>query len=209
MAEPSWKWRFRLIQPRGVFYTDARAATFKLKWSDFPNRPQPPGRKARAAVIAYFRFGRQDRPQLEEIPGTSKLRMIDNFTVTVEWVRNQSGRLNDDVPHAPDAQLLLDHEQGHLDITVLLARDYFSELMQLRKYEYNTREAGRSEAESILNRMQSALTRVQQNYDWQTDNGKGLQGIGTSIHKSPTQKKWEAWIKRAFKKHTPLQDVIP
>lgn len=102
-------------------------------------------------------------------------------------------------------QELLEHEQGHYDITALIARDLFIQLMKSKGSVYSSEADGSRNYRDWINIYTSHLNRVQKAYD--DDTGHSQANVFTPSTnlftppvptKSSTQLKWERLIASAF-----------
>jgi hypothetical protein len=176
----------------------------KLKWTDFSGKP--PGNKAQeldgatpgrstflAATASSFKatFGGADKPNFD---GTN---LRDDITVTIVFDQVKSWRVID---HLSDTTkgFLLEHEQGHYDITALMARDCFIELMQLKANAFASAADGTKEVLGLIGRQQTALGKVQTKYDWDTNHGTWYVPQMGPPTKGSEQVRWEGYIRRAF-----------
>jgi len=100
---------------------------------------------------------------------------------------------------AKGQELLLDHEQGHYDITALMARDCFIDLMQLKAKTFSSQAEGRQAAKDIEAEYQGKLKLVQKTYDNDTNHGAWVTTSSMVVpeHKETFQTKWEMFITRA------------
>jgi hypothetical protein len=91
-------------------------------------------------------------------------------------------------------QLLLDHEQGHYDITALMARDCFIDIMQLKAKTYGSEQDGRTEATDIVGDYRTKLEAIQKTYDNDTTHGAWVTPSFLPERKESFQTKWEGFI---------------
>jgi hypothetical protein len=149
--------------------------THQIAWKEFTTKktdPTPaPGTVVPAAytlpVISTSGFG------LEGIPGSKppKAKLKDTIVVGVSlgaasWVENWVF----DLPQAKQDDLL-NHEQGHFTIGALLARDFYYDLLNLRKKEYTSPAASTADFNSLKNARDAAFTAIVKKYDDDTKHG--------------------------------------
>lgn len=105
-----------------------------LTWSDFPPlggiAPGPRQHSTAARTFSSLSFS---VPSFQAVAGLSpaQFRLVDNFTASAKferknsfvmsWVFSRSQQFQDD---------MLNHEQGHYNITALVARDFFVDVMR-------------------------------------------------------------------------------
>jgi hypothetical protein len=158
---------------------------YNLSWNDFQTRPASQGAQLSAFVSTSYRTTNWNVALLN---GAYRPR---GFRVTVVVNRTQSWALST----AKQSNTLLPHEQGHLDITGLIARDLTGKVLDLSidaSVVQTLKEAGNT-AQSRLNyvarrfqqsfaqfnqRAQTLMSRLQSNggvdgiYDQQTNHGQ-------------------------------------
>jgi hypothetical protein len=127
-------------------------------------------------------------------PGTFTLQ--DSITVTVSF---DGGFKNIDPLSAKGKEILLDHEQGHYDLTALMARDCFIDLMQLKGRTFSSQAEGRKAAKDIEDAYTRKLKAIQKLYDKDTIHGAWV--VPSGMHperKESPQNKWEGFIFKAL-----------
>ncbi|MEQ1907995.1 MAG: hypothetical protein ABMA15_04185 [Vicinamibacterales bacterium] len=168
-----------------------------LAWSDFPTRkanPPGPGASRTAANTAT------DIPAVnvafQPIKGTrpAKLGLVDNVHVSVtldakksfvfSWVFSESQQVQDD---------LLNHEQGHYNLSALVARDFFVDLMLLKPQTFATGQGGINAYQKIYDHSLKKLAKIHKLYD---DDVHPEQSSGKS--RGPAQRIWDGYIATAF-----------
>jgi hypothetical protein len=160
-----------------------------LSWSDFPTRqtnaPQPgdPPADAAATLVNVNPTG------LSLTGSPPNLQLADTILVTIafdsansyknSWVMTMSA--------AFQANMLV-HEQGHYNLTALLARDFFLQLMAMKRNGY----ASAAAMQSDLNAAQAAtVVRAQEiSDDYDTGTSHGADPVG--------QATWNGYITTAF-----------
>jgi hypothetical protein len=189
----------------------------KLTWADFSGNPTAQELQRMQAVAAgasgkvvgiaqissnfSVNFGGSipADPVLNPEPGASTFELADTITVTVNFVNLHSWKRIAPLTLEGE-QLLLDHEQGHYDMTALMARDCFIDLMKLKAKSYPTRAAGQAEARGIVSSYQTKLDTVQNTYDTDTIHGAWVVPFTKMLkeRKESFQVKWEGFIEKAF-----------
>jgi hypothetical protein len=112
-------------------------------------------------------------------------------------------------------QELLEHEQGHYDITALVARDLFIHLMQLKGSNYPNAAAGQRDFVDWVNMYQSKRQKIQTAYDAETGHSQANVFVpSTNLFTPPHQKgapqiKWEGLIASAFTTPRPSGELAP
>jgi len=178
-----------------------------LVWDDFKGKV-PSGDTAAAATFSGFTVS---VPTYESTDGGVRLK--DEITVRITFDPNQSwkqlavAQLADSDPVKKD---LLDHEQGHYNISALIARDLFIRLMTLKGTVYPDKAAGNRDYQDWQNIYGGRLTNVQGAYDNDTLGGQAnVFNPNTNVFTPPVQKsnqqiRWEGFITTAFtKQRTP------
>lgn len=184
----------------------------QLSWPDFSG--QPPGGKAKeldgatpgrsvflAGTFSNFTatFGGGTQPNFDQTPGSSPpaFTLRDDVTIAVTFEKTKSWKVID---HLSDItkDFLLDHEQGHYDITALMARDCFIEVMQVKGKTFPSASEGAKAVLGIVARYRAAWDKVQTKYDWDTNHGTwNVPSFGRPT-KGTEQVRWEGYIRRAF-----------
>ena len=164
----------------------------QLAWSEFTDRRKdpmpPPGTLGAAAytkpLIRTSGFG------LEGIPNTKppKGRVKDTIMVSVEldpasWVEEWVFTLAQ-----PKQDALLNHEQGHFVIGALLARDFYYDLLALRKKQYSSPAEANADFDKLKDARNKALIAITDKYDAVTRHGD----------KPAEQATWDAYFQTAF-----------
>jgi hypothetical protein len=112
-----------------------------LAWSDFPKKPEKPPAPGTlvpgAQTIAKVATSHGIAPT---VPSGSGFTLADSLTFTVSldtsssWVKSWIFTKKS----AAEQAALLKHEQGHYDIAALITRDFFIEVMDMKRWEYST-----------------------------------------------------------------------
>ena len=92
-----------------------------------------------------------------------------------------------------DQERLLNHEQGHYNISALVARDYFIDLMQLKARRYARPNDGIAEANALSKSSLARIQAIDDLYDIDTKNGNDPAGQG----------QWNTFFQSAFTQSRP------
>ncbi|HUA61809.1 MAG TPA: hypothetical protein VML19_23845 [Verrucomicrobiae bacterium] len=162
-----------------------------LAWTDFQGNPDPQKPNLQAFTHASFNMPVWSPVP---IPGTRTGHFEDNLVITISMDPQRSWKRN------PPNDLLR-HEQGHYDITALIARDLFIDLMALKANTYPTAAAGLADLRVVLDRYNNKTSRINTIYDsmQQTNHGN----IPTA------QTRWNGMIQRAFSEPRVPQMTAP
>jgi hypothetical protein len=179
----------------------------KLTWKDFSGRVPAKFAGAAAAVPdktnvlaqtdSSFEatFGGIKTPNLEAKAGGFGL--ANDVKINIIFTDKNSWKIIDHLS-ANGSAFLLDHEQGHYNITALVARDCFIEVMQCKEKTYATEAAGRSDVLDIITANKGLLRKIQDKYDDETLHGQWVVPTMHPEYKSSFQVKWEGFINQAF-----------
>ncbi len=153
-----------------------------LSWNDFQGTPDPRKPNMLAFTSATFSLP-PIGPTL--IPGTRSFHFEDNVVITITMNSSKSWKRQ-----AQPSNDLLKHEQGHYDITALIARNLFIEIMQLKANTYANGAAALADLRPIITKFGGKAEKISVIYDavQQTDHGTN----------APQQATWNAMIRRAF-----------
>jgi hypothetical protein len=168
----------------------------KLTWPDFQGT-KPANDPFLAATKSSFagKFFGVSLPQFDNVQGSFKLK--DEVVITITFDKTKSWKDIDNLGNTEQG-FLLDHEQGHYDLTALMARDVFIDIMQLKSKTWSAELTGRNEVVTLLNDAQAKLVKLQAAYESETQNGKWFQPTMGPPTKSSDQTKWEGFIKKAL-----------
>ena len=178
-----------------------------LTWDDFKGSP-PPGSKFSAQTASDFVVS---NPTFQNVAG-GKVQRVDQLIVTVVFDKNSSWKIPMNNWSLQQQQDLLDHEQGHYDITALIARDLFIRLMAGKNKVYNDKAAGVEDIESWKRIYKANENKAQVQYDDVTMNSQAntfLPSVGPPPTKGSTQDKWERVIASGFTTVRPSGDTAP
>jgi len=161
--------------------------TKSLSWSDFGtpvSKPAPtPGGTTVAAhteTVAPINYGWATSGKLYTLQDnvTVAIQFVASKSWVADWALQQSQQAQDD---------LLRHEQGHYDITALMARDMFIDIMQLKGQTFANKGALDKAVKDIVN--QYAFQPVHDKYD---EPGETKHGMNAA-----QQKAWDALLIKA------------
>lgn len=163
--------------------------TKTLTWADFgtpvAKTPPPPGKFATAAhtetkaPINYSWASSGNKFSLQDSV-TVAIQFVPNPKSWVaDWVFTMSKQFQDD---------LLKHEQGHYDITALMARDMFIALMQLKGQTFSSKTALDTAVAAVVNAHK--FQPVHDKYDSDNETKHGT--------KPTEQKAWDAMLQQAW-----------
>lgn len=183
----------------------------KLKWEDYKG-PVP---KSSAFLSGTFMGidrkvgGSPFGPGSFEGSGGS-FTLKDAVVITINFDEKKSwentGSLN-----ATQAQLLLEHEQGHYDIAALVARDMFIAIMALKAQTFASAQDGLNALNSVANKYGALLTKIDNLYDSTGETGhRAFESLSFGPpRKPPPQAKWEGYLKRARTEERSPQVTAP
>jgi len=160
-----------------------RNRVYAVQWTDFVAHPP-----ANAAQDAHI----ETRADLNYAysTGSGGTRLSDSVTVTIQLLRPQSWAKKQRINSWPQQarNVLLKHEQGHYDITALMGRDMFIDLMALKTQTFSSVNALQNEVRTIAQRY--APQPVHTKYDSVSETNHG--GNATQ------QLVWDGYIRTAF-----------
>jgi hypothetical protein len=169
-----------------------------LAWTDFGHpRPGNAPSKGRSAPAAYTHAECKSTPKtFQPVAGSRPARfaLVDNLNVSVSFNRNESWvmRWVFGLPQQVQNDLL-HHEQGHYDMTALVCRDYFVDVMLLKLQTFATKSAGEAAVQHIKQQSLDKLKKIHYLYDLEVHRE---QELGQS--RGPIQQSWDRSIQKAF-----------
>jgi len=168
-----------------------------LAWTDFPRRQENPPQPGHHATAAFTKSGfTRNHVTIQQIAGShpARFELVDNLTVSVSFDRAQSfvksWLFSRPQPFQND---MLNHEQGHYNITALVCRDFFVDVMLLKLQTFPTHNAGITAAQQIKTQSLDKIGNIQQLYDREVH---PEQNSGQS--RGPLQQSWDRFIQTAF-----------
>jgi hypothetical protein len=128
----------------------------------------------------------------------SSFKLKDAVVITINFDEKKSWE-NTGSLKASEAQLLLEHEQGHYDIAALVARDMFIAIMALKPQMFPTQQDGLNALSTVANQYGALLTKIDNLYDSTGETGhRAFESLSFGPpRKPPPQEKWEKYLKRA------------
>ena len=147
----------------------------QLRWRDFQGQVPPNSEfSAETDTKMRLRYGHAS--------SGGQTRLTDNVVVTVQLRRAHSWAKAGAVRTAA----LLNHEQRHYDITALMSRDFFIDMMQLKTRTFPS--TGDLDQEVSRLATHYASQPIHDQYDDETDHGQ----------RAADQRRWDCMINRAF-----------
>lgn len=156
---------------------------YQVTWNDFQGSP-PAGTSLHAHIEtrADLNFG--------YTTSGGATRLADTVTVTIRMLKGQSWAkkqiINSWAQSARDA--LLRHEQGHYNITALMARDMFIDLMALKPQTFSSVGALNTAVQGIGQRYNPQPIHTKYDSTSESDHGRN----------APQQRSWDGFIQTAF-----------
>ncbi len=147
----------------------------KLDWSEFTTKkddPMPPAGTVAPAAFTKPMINTQGFG-IAGIPGSNppKGQVKDTINVSValspeSWVEKWVFTLPQ-----PKQDDLLNHEQGHFSVGALLARDFYYDLLKLRKKEYSSPTVSNADFDTLKKARDAAMVSIIKKYDDDTKHG--------------------------------------
>lgn len=182
-----------------------------LAWSDFQGNP-PANTTWAAMTSSAFEV----TPPTFQRLGAGRFQLVDQVTVRVAFYQNRSWRINMAQWPSQLQQDLLEHEQGHYDITALNARDCFIHLMQLKNSVWANGGDGSRDFNDWITIYRDRNKKIQDEYDDKTGHSQANVFVPSTntftppvASKSSTQAKWERLIASAFTAVRPSGETAP
>lgn len=169
-----------------------------LTWNNFSrkNVTPAPGETIHVALTSVFINPSLPQPTIVPVPGSKPTvyTLSDKVVVKVEfdaagswvsnWVFTQPKTFQDQ---------LFNHEQGHYNLTALVARDLFVDLMLLKQRTFKTSAEGINAIRPIIAPLQTKphiSQRISNIYDSAKETKNG--------YDTGAQGRWDGYIKKAF-----------
>ncbi len=129
-----------------------------------------------------------------------KYHLRDNVTVTVTFDTKKSFVMAwvFATPQA-DQTRLLNHEQGHYNISALVGRDFFIDVMQIKAKQFTKPQDGLAEVTALNKASLSKIQAIDDLYDVDTKNGNDSTG----------QNQWNTFLQNAFTQARPNGETSP
>ncbi len=141
-----------------------------------------------------------------------KVQRVDQLIVTVVFDDKKSWKVPMSNWSLQQQQDLLDHEQGHYNLTALFARDFFITIMASKNKLYNDRAEGVKEVEDWkrIYKANERMAQVQYDDDTMNSQANTFQPLmGPPATKGSTQQKWERVIATGFTTVRPSGETSP
>lgn len=163
-----------------------------LTWSDFGtpragSAPAPGTTATTAETIVNVGFSGL---AFDPVPGTTgQFTLRDSLSVTITFNRSQSFVMAWFLTRSQaEKDRMLNHEQGHYNISALIARDFFVDVMLLKSQVFATAQAGLNAVTAIQTASINKTQIVQNLYDRETNHSN----VATQ------QASWDGFIRSAF-----------
>lgn len=162
----------------------------RLTWDDFgtprnTDHPVYPGAWAYTSTGISF-----NNPAWEKVSGGVILKNEFKLTVTLRSDSFVLKKVFADSELKTDQDNLLNHEQGHYDVTALICRDFFVDCMLLKGQTFATEDAGNKAVTALKGSSGlNLLSKAQKKYDHQVH---PEQDAGKS--KGPKQIMWNGFF---------------
>lgn len=170
----------------------------KLDWKDFTGTP-PASTPFFAAtqIVVERKVDGQDfgSASFESRDGAFALK--NSVVVTVK-LGSKSWKKIDGLT-STEAQLLLEHEQAHFDISALVMRDMFIAIMALKTQTFATAQDGANALVTIANRYSATMTTIDKLYDSTGETGhRAFEKLSFGPTRKPLeQSRWEGFLSQA------------
>ena len=154
-----------------------------VQWSDFL-APPPPNSQNHAHIETDFNLA------YTYASGPGGVQLNDNVTVTIRLHQNRSWAKKQIINSWPSQarQDLLRHEQGHYDITALMGRDLFIDVMALKPQSFSNLPALQTALQTIRQRFNPQP--IHDKYDHSQETNHGQNAL--------KQTAWNQYIQTAF-----------
>jgi len=120
--------------------------------------------------------------------------LVDNLTVGVTFGRNRSYVMSWVFARPQQFQDdMLNHEQGHYNVTALVSRDFFIDVMLVKPQTFPTAQAGITAVRQLTTQSLDKIARIQELYDKEVH---PEQNAGQS--RGPIQQRWDGFMQTAF-----------
>ena len=169
-----------------------------LSWTNFPRRSvtPAPGQRIHVALTSVFITPTLPQPTIIPVPGSrpTVYQLSDNVVVKIEFDRGGSW-VSDWVFTQPQAfqDQLLNHEQGHYNLTALVGRDLFVDLMLLKQRTFRSSSEGINAIRPLIAPLQARPHISQRISDLYDSNNETKNGYDQTA-----QARWDGYIRTAF-----------
>jgi hypothetical protein len=166
-----------------------------MQWRDYGN-PRAGTRTPGSAAAYTHTTINPGVPQFAQAPGSSRFTLVDNFTVTAGFAQSQSFVMAWLLKESPAFQNgMLNHEQHHYDITGLVCRDFFIDVMLLKAKTFASEQDGKNAVNALKQGSVLKLPTIHKLYDTEV-HPEHLQNNVTG----PRQRAWDGYVSSAFSK---------
>lgn len=180
---------------------------YKVKWDDYQGKAGSSSSssgttiyaRTNAQAVITFAGGKANAitgSAFDKSGGAYTLKNSVELTISLDKKQSWKniGSLTD-----TQKQLLLEHEQGHYDITALFARDEFIEIMGLKSRSFPSMKEAGDTVVAIIKKYQALIAAVDLLYDDPKQTAHKAFESGST--KPAAQKKWEGYFETARTKH--------
>ena len=168
-----------------------------LIWSDFPHRQGTAPTAGHSATAAFTSSSFQaSGASFHSVAGShpAHFQLVDNISLTVKFNGHQSFVMSWLFSRPQQFQTdMLNHEQQHYNITALVSRDFFVDVMLLKHQNFANARAGISAVRLIRQRSLNKIGNIQTLYDQEVH---PEQNSGQS--RGPIQQNWDRFVQTAF-----------
>ena len=166
-----------------------------MQWSNYGN-PRAGTRTPGSAAAKTHTTMNLGVPQFARVAGSSPARyaLVDNFTVTAGFDQSQSFVMAWLLKESPAFQNgMRNHEQHHYDITALVCRDFFIDVMLLKPQTFASEQAGKNAVSALKQGSILKVPTIHALYDTEV-HPEHLKNNVTG----PRQKAWDGYVSAAF-----------
>lgn len=171
----------------------------KLSWDDFqgPVPKNSPYQSGTFMSLDRSVGGAAFGPAAFEGSGGS-FKLKDAVVIKINFDKKKSWKDTGNLS-STEEQLLLEHEQGHYDITALVGRDMFIAIMALKGQTFPSAQDGANALITISNQYGALLTKIDNLYDSSGETGhRAYESLSIGPpRKPPAQARWEGYLRRA------------
>ena len=166
-----------------------------LQWGDYGN-PRAGKKTPGSAAAKTHTTINVAVPQFAQAPGSSPARfaLVDNFTVTAGFGASQSfvmaWLLNESQAYQAG---MLNHEQHHYDITALVCRDFFIDVMLLKPRTFASQQDGKNAVDALKQGSVLKLPAIHALYDTEVH----PEHLNNNVT-GPRQRAWDGYVSAAF-----------
>ena len=164
-----------------------------MRWSDY-GTPRAGARTRGSAAAKTHTTVNIPVPQFARAPGSSQFALVDDFTVTAGFGASQSFVMAWLLNQSPAFQAgMLNHEQHHYDITALVCRDFFVDVMLLKPQRFASEQAGKNAVNALKQGSILKLATIHGLYDTEVH----PEHLNNNVT-GPRQQAWDGYVSTAF-----------